>query len=179
VRPALAGARGLFLLPGYPGLPDLLAEARRAGVEQVVPPSDGSAASGDPGNAITRYMVASGRALRESGLPWTFLRPSAFMSNTLQWSARRRRPRPVRRRPRRERGSVWRRRRAGAVHQPTDPEALLPAERLRVLTRVLGRDVRLEAQPEDEARAEMHGHSRPERRHRARPGPPIRPRSRR
>src|SRR5919108_652835 len=60
--PALRGARGLFLLPGYRDMPGILEQARRAGVERVVLLSGGSAGSGDMSNAITRYMVVSERA---------------------------------------------------------------------------------------------------------------------
>ena len=35
------------------------------------------------------------------------------------------------------------------------PEALRPADRARILGEVLGRDLEFEAQPDDEARAEM------------------------
>ncbi|WP_119729202.1 NAD(P)H-binding protein [Thermomonospora amylolytica] len=169
VKPALDGARALFLLPGYPGLPELLAEARRAGAERAVLLSGGSAGSGDLSNAITRYMAESERAVRESGLAWTFLRPSAFMSNTFQWI------------PQLRAGDVVRAPFAGVrianvdpydiaavavaalltdghegkVHLPTGPEALSAADRVRILGSVLGRDLRFEAQPDDEARAEM------------------------
>ncbi|MFI7442835.1 NmrA family NAD(P)-binding protein [Nonomuraea indica] len=169
VRPALDGARGLFLLPGYPGLQHLLADARRAGVERVVLLSGGSAGLGDTGNAITRYMAESERAVRESGLPWTFLRPSAFMSNTFQWIPQLRAGDVVRApfadvpmavvdpydigavaaRALTEDGHE------GRIHQPTGPRALRAADRVRILASVLGRDLRFEAQPDDEARREM------------------------
>jgi len=85
MRPALAGVRGLFLLPGYQNMPGTLDEARQAGVEQVVLVSSSSIEGGDPGNAVTRYMMDSEAAVRASGLAWTFLRSFGFMSNTLQW----------------------------------------------------------------------------------------------
>jgi len=37
----------------------------------------------------------------------------------------------------------------------TGPEALRPGDRVRIIGEVLGREVRYEAQPDDEARAEM------------------------
>ncbi|WP_396445580.1 SDR family NAD(P)-dependent oxidoreductase [Actinomadura sp.] len=43
----------------------------------------------------------------------------------------------------------------GRTYYPTGPESLLPAEQVAVLADVLGRDLRFEAQPDDEARAEM------------------------
>lgn len=169
LQPALDGVRGLFLLPGYPGAPKLLADAGRAGVQRVVLLSGGSAGLGDLSNAITRYMAESEQAVRESGLPWTFLRPSAFMSNALRWVAQL------------AAGDVVRVPFAGVrtadvdpydiaavaarvlttdghqgqIYWPTGPESLLPADRLGILGTVLGRELRLYAQPDDEARAEM------------------------
>lgn len=166
---ALDGASGVFLLPGYRDMPGVLAEARRAGVGRVVQLSGGSAASGDMTNAVTRYMVVTERAVHDSGLPWTILRPSAFMSNALRWL------------PQLQTGDTVRlpfaNVRAAAVdphdiaavaakalledghegrtYYPTGPESLLPAEQVAILGETLGRDLRFEAQPDDEARAEM------------------------
>jgi uncharacterized protein YbjT (DUF2867 family) len=61
---ALAGARGVFLLPGYRDMPGVLAEIRAAGVEHVVLLSGSSAASGDTSNAVSAYMIASEAAVR-------------------------------------------------------------------------------------------------------------------
>lgn len=52
LRPALAGVAGVFLLPGYPDMPGLLAEARHAGVSRVVQLSGMSAGSGDMDNEV-------------------------------------------------------------------------------------------------------------------------------
>lgn len=166
---ALAGARGLFLLPGYENMPQLLAEARRGGVTHVVLLSSSSIEGGEYSNAVTRYMMDSESAVYDSGLAWTMVRPNAFMSNALQWV------------PQLAAGDVVRAPFAGvraAVIDPYDigavaamaltapghegqryavtgPEALLPAERLDILASVLGRTLRFEAQPNEEARAEM------------------------
>jgi uncharacterized protein YbjT (DUF2867 family) len=43
----------------------------------------------------------------------------------------------------------------GRIYALSGPEPLLPADRVRVLGEVLGRDLRFEAQPDDEAWAEM------------------------
>ena len=169
LRAALTGVRGLFLYPGYQDLAGTLAEARQAGVRHVVLLSGSSAASGDLGNAVSRYMIESETAVRDSGLTWTILRAFGFMSNTLQWI------------PQLQAGDLVRAPFAGvpvAVIDPVDiaaaaaaaltsprhegrvytlsgPEALRPADRTRILGEVLGRDLRFEAQPDDEARAEM------------------------
>ncbi|MFI6294177.1 SDR family oxidoreductase [Nonomuraea sp. NPDC050790] len=79
---ARRGVRAMFLLPGYENLPELLAEARRTGVEQVVLLSGGSAGSGDLTNAVTRYMAASESAVRASGLARVLGRDLTFVGLT-------------------------------------------------------------------------------------------------
>lgn len=169
LRPALSGARGLFLLPGYQNMAATLALARESGVERVVLLSGGSADGGDPANAVSRYMMESEQAVRDSGLAWTFLRPAAFMTNTYEWL------------PQLRTGDVVRAPFAGvriASIDPADiaavaavaltsdghagkayplsgPEPLLPADRVRILGEVLGRDLRLDPEPDAEARARM------------------------
>jgi uncharacterized protein YbjT (DUF2867 family) len=169
MRPALAGAEAIFLYPGYRDMAGTLAEARQAGVRRVVLMSGSSAASGDTGNAVSRYLIESEAAVRASGLAWTIVRAFGFMSNTLQWV------------PQLRAGDLVRAPFAGvpiAVVDPADiaavaaaaltaaghdgrvytvsgPQALRPADRVRVLGEVLGRDLRFEGQPDDEARTEM------------------------
>jgi uncharacterized protein YbjT (DUF2867 family) len=169
MRAALTGARGMFLYPGYRDAPGTLEEARRAGVQHVVLLSGSSAASGDMSNAVSRYMIESETAVRACGLAWTILRSFGFMSNTLQWA------------PQLKAGDVVRAPFAGvpvAVIDPHDiaavaaacltspghegrvytlsgPESLRPADRVRILREVLGRDLKFEGQPDEEARAEM------------------------
>ena len=169
VKRALTGVQGAFLLPGYADMSGLVNVIREGGVKRVVLLSGSSAASGDLTNAITAYMVASEQAVRASGLAWTILRPSAFMSNTFQWI------------PQIAAGDVIRapfasvgvamidpadigtaaalalttRGHEGQIYRITGPETLLPADRVRILSRVLGRDLRFEPQSDDEAYAEM------------------------
>jgi uncharacterized protein YbjT (DUF2867 family) len=114
-------------------------------------------------------MTRTEEAVRASGLAWTILRPMAFMSNTFQWL------------PQLNAGDLVRAPFAyvrAAVTDPADiaavaalaltedghegrvypvsgPEPLTPADRLAILGRVLGRSLRFQAQPDDEARAEM------------------------
>jgi len=85
MRTALSGTTAVFLYPGYQDTAGTLAEARRAGVRRVVMLSGSSAASGDTGNAVSRYMIESEATVRASGLAWTIVRSFGFMSNTLQW----------------------------------------------------------------------------------------------
>lgn len=166
LAPALVGAEALFLLSGYP--PEIFAEAEKAGVRHVALLSGGSAETGDRSNAVARYMIDTEDALRASGLAWTMIRPRMFMTNTFQWL------------PQIKAGVV----RApwpdvpAAVVDPADiaavavrallsadhdgreypvtgPEALRPVDRVRILSEVLGREIGYEAQPDDEARAQM------------------------
>ncbi|WP_433019154.1 NAD(P)H-binding protein [Kribbella sp. CA-294648] len=82
---ALPGVSGIFLLSGYERMEELLASAVRAGVRRAVLLSSSSVVGTDTRNAIAQYHGAAEAAVRESGLEWTFLRPNAFMSNTLRW----------------------------------------------------------------------------------------------
>ena len=166
---ALDGVDGLFLLPGYAAAADLLTTARAKGVSRLVQLSGGSAGSGDRSNAVTAYMAGAEDVAVESGLAWTILRPSAFMSNTLRWL------------PQLAVGDVLRLPFAGvrtAVIDPADigataaaaltgtghaeriyrlsgPESLLPADQVAILAAELGRPLELVALTDDEARAEM------------------------
>jgi uncharacterized protein YbjT (DUF2867 family) len=169
LRPALAGVTGVFLLPGYADMPGVLAEARRVGAGRVVQLSGMSAGTGDMSNAITRYMAESEQAARDSGLAWTIVRPAAFMSNTFQWLPQLRAGNVVRAAFPLARAAVIdpadiaavaavALTAAGhneAVYEVSGPQALMPADRVAILGDVLGRDLRFEGQPDDEARAEM------------------------
>ena len=166
---ALDGVRGVFLLPGYQDAASMLAAAARAGVEHVALLSGGSAASGDLGNAVARYMIQTEQAVRESGLAWTVVRSGAFMSNALRWL------------PQLAVGDVVRvpfptvrvasidpydiaavvaqalttRAHDGMIHAVSGPQSQLPEEQIAVLAEVLGRDLRCVGLTDAEARAEM------------------------
>lgn len=169
LRAPLTGARGLFLLAGYRNIEDTLALARAAGVERVVLLSSSAAPSGDLDNAIARYHILSERAIEASGLAWTFIRPSAFMSNAYRWK------------PQLDAGDLVRlpfanvrtamvdpddlgaviaaafasAQHAGRAYRISGPESLLPADQVRILGEALGRALRFEAQSNEEARAAM------------------------
>jgi uncharacterized protein YbjT (DUF2867 family) len=169
LREAIAGAEAAFLLSGYDGLEQTLAEMKRAGVRRVVLLSSSSVPSGDLTNAVARYHILSERAVRDSGLEWTFLRPNSFMSNTMRWA------------PQLRVGDIVRLPFADvavATIDPDDlgavaaaaltsdahegqalrlsgPESLRPADQVAIVADVLGRELRFEAMSNDEARAEM------------------------
>jgi uncharacterized protein YbjT (DUF2867 family) len=169
LRPALEGADGVFLLPGYADMPGVLAEARRAGVRRVVQLSGMSAGSGDTGNAISAYMAASEQAARESGLAWTILRPAMFMSGAFEWLPQLRAGDLVRAPFGHVRAAVTDPADIAAVaavalttpgheeqvYQVSGPQALTPGERVSMLGQALGRSLRFEAITDDEARTQM------------------------
>ncbi|HEY4024656.1 MAG TPA: NAD(P)H-binding protein [Pseudonocardiaceae bacterium] len=166
---ALAGADGLFLLSGYADMAGIAARAKAAGVARIVLLAGGSAIATNTDNAVSAYMIRSEADVRDSGVPWTILRPYAFMSNALRWLDQL------------KTGDVVREPFAtvpAAVIDPFDiaavaaaalttsehegrayslsgPESLLPADRLRVLAEILGRDLRLEALSNEDARTTM------------------------
>jgi uncharacterized protein YbjT (DUF2867 family) len=169
LRGALEGVRAVFLLSGYDEIEKSLALMREAGVERVVLLSSSAAPTGNLDNAVARYHILSERAVRDSGLPWTFLRPNSFMSNALRWL------------PQLERGDVIRvafsdvpvstihpddvggvAARAlttadheGKSYRLSGPEALRPAEEVSILAKFSGRNLRFEPLSNQEARAEM------------------------
>lgn len=164
----LAGAESLFLMPGYADMPGIAAQAKAAGVARIVLLS-GNSAGGEEDNAVSAYMNRSEAAVRESGVPYTFLRPFGFMSNTLRWLDQL------------TAGDVVREPFAtvpiavvdpadiaavaaaaltspaheGQIYRLSGPEALLPADRLRILGEVLGRDLRLDPMSDEEARVSL------------------------
>lgn len=58
--------------------------ARQAGIKQIVLLS--LLGSENPTLAIGKWHHDREEHVRASGIPWTFLRPGMFMSNTLQWA---------------------------------------------------------------------------------------------
>ena len=176
LAPALANVRGIFLLSGYGGMADALARMRAAGVERVVLLSSSAAPGGDTTNAVARYHIESERLVRESGMEWTFLQPDTFMTNTLQWAPQLRAGDivrapfgdvPVATIHPADLGAVAAQAltgdgHAGRSYRLSGPESLTPADRVAVLARVLGRELRFEAESDDEARREMSESMPPE-----------------
>jgi uncharacterized protein YbjT (DUF2867 family) len=167
LRDAARGVDGAFLLSGYPS---------EAGVLEALPDdahavllSSGSVPGGSPENAVTAYHLESEAAVKASGHSWTMLQPNSFMANALRWQ------------PQLDAGDTIRlpfadvpialidpsdlgelaaraltdRRHAGASYRLSGPEALLPETQIAILSAALGRPLHFEAQPDDEARAQM------------------------
>lgn len=83
---ALRGVDGLFLVTLGSGDQDMAAAAaaRRAGVKRLVKLSTAEAEQAT--RQIGRWHRAREQMIESSGVPWTFLRPGQFMSNTLGWA---------------------------------------------------------------------------------------------
>lgn len=87
---ALRGVEKLYLLPPLvPTMTELEAlaieQARRAGVKHVVKHSN-MGAQHEPGLTLPRWHRAGEKRIEASGMAWTFVRPTGFMSNALAWA---------------------------------------------------------------------------------------------
>lgn len=86
LEPAMAGVRSLFLPSRVGPDTDILAAARRAGVEHVVLVSSITVRT-HPHLGPAGENLAVERLLKDSGMAWTVLRPTQFASNALMWAA--------------------------------------------------------------------------------------------
>ncbi len=169
---ALAGAERVFAVANGPEIPrhdaNLAKAAAVAGVTRIVKLSSGRVEDETANDPIPRWHRAGERAVRESGLAWTMVRPLGFMSNALHWA-----------RSIRDHDTVYAPYGHGriAVVDPEDiaavavcaltepghegrgyllggPRALSPGEQTEILGEVLGRPLRyVEISPEDARRA--------------------------
>ncbi len=88
VRRALDGVRAAFLFAVPGSAQGFLAAAREAGLRRVVFLSSGAVVDGVEAQAdlIAEMHAEIERAIEASELEWTFLRPSIFAANALQWA---------------------------------------------------------------------------------------------
>lgn len=174
LTPALRGADAVFLLGGWGDMPGVLQRVADAGVGHVVLLTSRCVIGGEPDNAITRMWLDSEAAVRDSGVPWTFLHPSGYQSNPLRWL------------PQLREGDVIRApwpdvpvaaidpadiaavaatvladpaAHAGRSHELSGPEPLTPGQQVATLAEVLERPLRYEAVPDEAAKAEMAGNA--------------------
>ncbi|WP_438011713.1 SDR family oxidoreductase [Sorangium sp. So ce321] len=89
IAAALQGVRAAFLLPvggaeGIEHVRNFIAAAQASGAPRVVLLSSFSA--GAPTVQLAKHHAEREHLVRASGLPWTFVRPGTFMSNTFQWA---------------------------------------------------------------------------------------------
>ncbi|SER30748.1 Uncharacterized conserved protein YbjT, contains NAD(P)-binding and DUF2867 domains [Microlunatus flavus] len=166
---AFTGVRALHLFPAPEGVEAVVAAAKAAGVAHVSVLSSLSA-SWESDSPLQRRHTDVERAVEASGLGWTMLRPGMFMTNTLAWAPAVRAGEPVRApygdsvaAPVHEAdiaavavaALLHPQAHAGAAYELSGPEALSQRDRVRILSEVLGREVRFEEQDRDEARADL------------------------
>ncbi|WP_399880371.1 SDR family oxidoreductase [Streptomyces sp. BBFR51] len=174
LRPALAGAKSLFLLlsgdlhatGASPA--DIIGEAAAAGVRRVVLLSTLGVVT-RPFGPTRIAMRALEDMLRESGLDWTILRPGGFASNALWW-ADSVRARQVVAAPFGDVGvplvdpadiaavaaaCLLEDRHTGGVYELTGPEVISPRRQAEVIATALGSPVRFHELTRDEAKAAM------------------------
>ncbi|GAB3836572.1 SDR family oxidoreductase [Dactylosporangium cerinum] len=167
---ALAGVDRVFLLwpflsaEGAPAVVEAIAgQARRVVYVSAMSVRDDLPLAG---NGVWAHVEA---AIRNTGLDWTFLRPSGFATNTLQWAAAVRAGQPVRiPYPGAARSLIHERDIAdvavraltadghsGQTYVLTGPAALTQAEQVRIIGEVAGRPARVEGISPEEARIGM------------------------
>lgn len=166
LKPALDGARALFLLTAGDRPGEILDVARAAGVSRVVLLSSlGALTRPDRYRPFTGFEAA----VRASGLDWTILRPGGFASNAFLWAEQVRAERVVAAPfgdvglpfidpadiaavaavALREEGH------AGQTLELTGPAPISPRQQAQVIGDVLGTPVRFTEQTRAQARARM------------------------
>ncbi|MEU7580532.1 NAD(P)H-binding protein [Streptomyces sp. NPDC041068] len=178
LAPLFTGATGLFLhlqAVGERGehTAALLEAARAGGVRHVVVLSSAIIADGaDETHPIHVVHAALEGAVREAGLDWTFLRPGAFATNSLQWAPQTRVGDTVRGPFGRYVGnpiheadiaavavrSFLDEGHKGAVHRLSGPEPVSTEESILAIGRALGRELRFVEIPPEEVTPEMFPH---------------------
>ncbi|WP_203181653.1 SDR family oxidoreductase [Streptomyces pratensis] len=174
LKPALAGAKALFLLlsgdlhstGASPA--DIIGEAVAGGVRRVVLLSTLGVAT-RPFGPTRIAMRALEDTLRESGLKWTILRPGGFDSNALWWAESVRTQRVVAA-PFGDIGvpiidpadiaavaaaCLLEDRHTGGVYELTGPEVITPRRQAEAIAAALGSPVRFHELTRAEAKAAM------------------------
>ncbi|WP_228992788.1 NAD(P)H-binding protein [Streptomyces sp. DH8] len=169
---ALRGVASVFLVTNSPTEPDderVAEAAAAAGVRHLVKLSMLAVEEPDAADFITRRQRENERAIRESGVPWTFVRPRTFMSNTLSWAPGIRSQgvvralygdAPVACVDPRDVAAVAVAALTGTGHEGkayavSGPEAITAREQTAQLSRALGRPLRFEELGVDAARAAL------------------------
>ncbi|MEV5980234.1 NAD(P)H-binding protein [Streptomyces sp. NPDC052114] len=182
LAPLFTGARGLFLhlhAVGEHGehTTALLDAARAGGVRHVVVLSSAIIEDGaDETHPIHVVHTALETAVREAGFDWTFLRPGAFATNSLQWAPQIRAGDTVRgpfaqavTTPIHEDDIAAVAARAflddghqGAVHRLTGPEAITTEQQIHAIGAALGTPLRFTELPPQEVGPELFPHVPPQ-----------------
>ena len=179
LAPVLDGVHAVFLLTDGLNIAAhdhrLIDAALQAGVERIVKLSVRRVGH-DATDPITTWHRAGEEAIRDSGIGWTFLRPTALMSNALNWAPMIATDQVVHAPFAAGHAAVVDPADIAAVaaasltqdghnhrvYELTGPEALSPTDQVAILSQVLGRDLRYaEADPADTL-AQMVSYGMPE-----------------
>lgn len=166
---ALAGVDVLYLAPLPRTVVDVLALAAEAGVQRIVDLSASTAPAEAAGEPDGWHYYAVEKAVEESGIAWTHLRPGEFMTNATIWAAQISAGDVVRDAYAKastapidlgDIAAVAARvllddRHVGAKLTMTGPEAITRAEMVAAIGAALGRDVRYEELTHEQAVEEM------------------------
>ncbi|MGW1155255.1 NmrA family NAD(P)-binding protein [Streptomyces rubiginosohelvolus] len=169
---ALEGVSSVFLVTNSPTDPDderVAGAAAAAGVRHLVKLSMMAVEEPGADDFITRWQRRNEETIRASGVPWTFVRPRTFMSNTLTWAPGIRSAgvvralygdAPVACVDPRDVAAVAVAVLTGAGHEGrtyavSGPEAITAREQTAQLSRVLGRPLRFEELGLDAARTAL------------------------
>ncbi|TYB44175.1 NAD(P)H-binding protein [Actinomadura chibensis] len=164
LRAALSGAPRVFLFPVMTGLGGFLDAARRADTRHLVLLSSVAATYRRLGWIGEKHLRLENE-VSASGIPWTFVRPGAFMTNDLAWKREIQEAGVVRAAygnaatapvDSRDIAAVAVRalldERAGESFSLTGPESLTQVERVRIIAETVGWPVRFEELSPDEHR---------------------------
>jgi len=175
------GVRKVFLYADGGGVDGFLDMARDSGVEHVVLLSALTARQADGGqltdaDSITMRHVTVERAIADSGIPWTFVRPGMFATNTLRWAADIRTKGEVRMaRPGAEATPIHEQDivavatkalvesgHEGARYAMTGPESLSQRRQVELIGAALGREIRVVEISDEQALQDLARWSSPE-----------------
>jgi uncharacterized protein YbjT (DUF2867 family) len=162
---ALAGVEKMYLAPHPRTVREVVRLAKEAGVRYIVDLSSSTADEEQAGDPSRWYYYAIERAVEESGLPWTHLRPGEFMTNTLEWAEQIRTTGVVRAPHARAATAMidlddiaavaaralLEEGHAGKRYELTGPEAIRRADLARQIGEAIGREIRFEEQTREEA----------------------------
>jgi uncharacterized protein YbjT (DUF2867 family) len=170
---ALSGVDRAFLFPVFDGLDGFLEAAWQADLQHVVLLSSSAVTYSTPGWIGEQHLQLE-RVVAASGLPWTYVRPDAFMTNDLAWkhqignggvvrgaygnaAAAPVDPRDI--------ASVAVRalldQRVGEAYVLTGPQSLSQIDRVRIIGETIGQPLRFEEQTREQFREQMLLHGAP------------------
>ena len=166
---ALEGVERMYLAPLPRTAREIVQLAKAAGVRHIVDLSSSDADNEAAGDPSGWHYYAVERAVEDSGVPWTHLRPGEFMTNTLSWAEQIRSTGVVRAAHANAATAIIDLDDIAAVaarvlleddhigkkYELTGPEAVKRRELARLIGEAIGREVRFEELTRDEALAEL------------------------